>query len=195
MANNASPPRLDPAKQRRMALSAALCFALVLGMGGLAFAAVPLYNLFCQITGFGGTPQVASAAPEQVLERTMEVRFDVTNNAALPLVFAPEQRHQTVRIGETGVAFYTVTNPTAQDVVAVAGYNVTPHKTGLYFVKIQCFCFEDMVIPAGESVRLPVMYFVDPELASDVNTEEVSAITLTYTFYPSMDAARQAAAS
>jgi cytochrome c oxidase assembly protein subunit 11 len=170
-----------------MAVSAGVSVVVALGMLGLAFAADPIYDAFCRVTGYGGTTRVADAAPTAVLDRTIQVRFDSNVAPGLPLEMHPQVLSRTVRIGETALAFYTVRNTSDQPVTAVATYNVTPFKTGIYFRKLQCFCFQEQIIPAGESVDYAVVFFVDPELASDPETEEVQAITLSYTFFRSLD--------
>jgi cytochrome c oxidase assembly protein subunit 11 len=168
---------------KRMALTAAIVAGVVAGMTGLGFAAVPLYKAFCEATGYGGTTQTAAAAPSAVLERTIEVRFDSNVAPGLPVAFSPRQRAETLRIGETGLAFYRVRNLSDRPVSAIATYNVTPHTTGQYFVKLECFCFNARVLAPGEEAELPVVYFVDPALASDPETSEVDSVTLSYTFF------------
>jgi len=150
---------------------------------------VPLYDAFCRLTGFGGTTQEASVAPDQVLERRIEVRFDANVAPGLPVEFAPSQISQSLRIGETGLAFYTVHNNSDEPIVARASYNVTPHVTGPYFAKLECFCFQDKVLAPGETAELPVVYFVDPEIVADADTNEINTLTLSYTFFRSTDAA------
>ncbi|MGE0044969.1 MAG: cytochrome c oxidase assembly protein [Hyphomonadaceae bacterium] len=177
----------DPKLQRRMALTAAICVAVFAGMVGLAFAAPPLYRAFCQITGYGGTTQVAQRAAARVLDRTVQVTFDANVAPGLPIEFEPVQLSETVRLGETGIAFYRVRNLSAQPVTAVATFNVTPHKTGPYFQKLECFCFQAQTIAPGASVEMPVVYYVDPAMAEDPDTEEVRQITLSYTFFRSLD--------
>ncbi len=176
--------------RKRMALTAAIAAVTVAGMTGLAFAAVPLYQAFCRITGYGGTTQTAQAAPEQVLERRIEVRFDSNTAPDLPIVFAPSQRTETLRIGETGLAFYRVRNLSDAPVTARATYNVTPHVAGQYFAKLECFCFQDRVLQPGEEAELPVVFFVDPEIADDPDTREIGTLTLSYTFFRSADQAQ-----
>ncbi|MBL8530551.1 MAG: cytochrome c oxidase assembly protein [Hyphomonadaceae bacterium] len=171
--------------KRRLAVTAAISIAVVVGMTGLAFAAVPLYEMFCRVTGFGGTTQTAQAAPSQVLDRTMNVRFDSNVAPGLPVEFTPEQRVQTLRIGETGLAFYRVRNTSDQPVTAMATFNVTPHTAGQYFAKLECFCFTDQTLQPGQEADLPVVYFVDPELVSDLETRDITTITLSYTFFRS----------
>jgi cytochrome c oxidase assembly protein subunit 11 len=179
----------QPPNPKRMARTAAIVVGVVVGMTGMAFAAVPLYDAFCRLTGFGGTTQEASVAPDQVLERRIEVRFDANVAPGLPVEFAPSQISQSLRIGETGLAFYTVHNNSDEPIVARASYNVTPHVTGPYFAKLECFCFQDKVLAPGETAELPVVYFVDPEIVADADTNEINTLTLSYTFFRSTDAA------
>ena len=169
------------------------CVGTVMFMTGAAFAAVPLYRLFCAVTGFDGTTMRADAAPDEVLDRTVSVRFD-TNVRGLPMIFRAEQVSQRVRIGETGIAYFDVTNTSDQPVHATAAYNVVPERAGPYFQKLQCFCFEGQVIQPGETQKFPVQYFVAPELATDRESRGVKEITLSYTFYPTkgFDAAQTA---
>jgi cytochrome c oxidase assembly protein subunit 11 len=170
-----------------MAVQAGLLVGLVAGMLGLAFAAVPLYDLFCRVTGFGGTTQIADGGPSTVIDRPIEVRFDANVAPGLHVDFKPLQRAQMSNLGQTGLAFYRFTNKSDTAVVAMATYNVTPHKVGRYFVKLECFCFQNQVFEPGETVELPVVYFVAPELASDRETEEVRSITLSYTFFEAVN--------
>jgi cytochrome c oxidase assembly protein subunit 11 len=173
--------------RKRMAWTAAIATAAVLGMTGMAFAAVPLYQAFCRITGYGGTTQEASVAPGQVLERRINVRFDSNIAPGLPVEFEPRQLSETLRIGETGLAFYRLRNLSDQPIVARATYNVTPHVAGQYFAKLECFCFQDQTIGAGEEAELPVVFFVDPEMADDPDTREIETLTLSYTFFRAVD--------
>lgn len=175
-----TPLRSPAARNARAAL---LCVALLAGMGGLAYASVPLYRLFCQVTGFDGTPQRAQTASRVVLDREVTVRFDA-NVRGLPWTFRPEQVSQDIRIGETGLAFYSVTNTGDQPVTGSATYNVVPEQAGPYFTKLECFCFTDQTIQPGQTVEFPVVYYVDPQYADDFNTRGKSEITLSYTFYP-----------
>ncbi len=155
-------------------------------MFGMAWAAVPLYQLFCQVTGYGGTTQVATQAASQILDRTVKVRFDANTNG-VPWTFKPEQASVDLRLGENGLAFYTVTNNSDRPVTAVATYNVTPFKAGPYFQKLECFCFQDRTLAPGESMDLPVIFYVDPRLASEDDVDDVTEITLSYTFFPAQD--------
>lgn len=167
----------------RKNLIALICAGVVMGMTGAAFAAVPLYRLFCQVTGFDGTVMKAEAAPTQILDRSVLIRFD-TNVRDLPMTFKAEQVSQRVRIGETGMAYFNVTNTSDQPIHATAAYNVVPERAGPYFQKLQCFCFEGQEIAPGETKAFPVQYFVAPELATDAEAKGVREITLSYTFYP-----------
>ena len=160
-------------------------FVLVAGMVGLSYAAVPLYDLFCRVTGYGGTTQVAEEAPEQVLDREIRIRFMAETDRRLPWDFAPEEREVTIRVGEAGLAFYTAENLSDEAITGMAGYNVLPPKAGVYFNKIQCFCFDEQTLAAGQSVDMPVYFFVDPAIDDDPNLDEVRTITLSYTFFRS----------
>jgi cytochrome c oxidase assembly protein subunit 11 len=173
MGNPHSHDRLD----RRNLKVAALCGALVGTMVGAAYAAVPFYNWFCRTTGFGGTPQVASAAPGQVLARKITVRFDANVTGGLPWKFAPETNSIEARN-------YTVTNLAARETAGQASYNVSPPTVGAYFTKINCFCFIEQRLKAGETREMPVVFFVDPELVKDGEQDGLTSITLSYTMYP-----------
>jgi len=183
------------ANKNRMGLTALICVAVVVGMTGLAFAAPPLYRAFCQLTGYGGTTQLASTGPSAIIERQIEVRFDTNVASDLPISFEPVQRSETLRLGETGLAYFRIRNPTDEPITAVATFNVAPYKTGVYFQKLACFCFQDTTIPAHADVELPVVFFVDPELASNPDTEEVTQITLSYTYFRSLEEAGAALAA
>lgn len=152
-------------------------------MVGLAFAAVPLYDLFCRVTGFGGTPATADAASGTVLDETIVVRFDASTAQGMPWEFEPEQVEMEIRIGETGLAFYRATNNTARPIAGTATYNVAPFSAGGYFTKIDCFCFTEQVLQPGESVRMPVTFYVDPEILEDREARHVQRVTLSYTFF------------
>ena len=156
--------------------------ALVAGMLALSFAADPLYDTFCRVTGFGGTTRVAEAAPDRVVDRSVEVRFDA-NTADVPIRFRPLQTSHEIRLGEHGLAFYEATNTSDSPVSLIASYNVTPHKAGPYFNKLECFCFEERIIGPGETKKLPVVFFVSPDLDDRRLLEDVSTITLSYTFF------------
>ena len=171
-----------PEKRSNGRVALLLC-GLVAGMVGLSFASVPLYRLFCQVTGFGGTTQQAEVAPETVAERLMTIRFNADINPALPWAFQPEQREVTVRIGESGLAFYRARNLSSEPVTGTATFNVTPLKAGLYFSKIDCFCFIEQRLEPGEEVAMGVSFFVDPSILEDRNLDDVTTITLSYTFF------------
>jgi cytochrome c oxidase assembly protein subunit 11 len=162
---------------------AAILVTIVLTMVSLSFAAVPFYSWFCRVTGFAGTPQTATQASAEVLDQTITVRFDANTDAAMPWEFKPVEREMTIRIGETGMAFYEAYNPTDRVIAGTAAYNVSPDIAGAYFTKIDCFCFTEQVLQPGERVLMPVTFYVDPELTRDVNTKQVRHITLSYTFY------------
>ena len=164
--------------------TAAFAALLVLAMAGLAFASVPLYRLFCQVTGFDGTTMRAEAAPGPVAGREMAVRFDANVATSLPWRFAPEKPREIVTIGEREMAFYTAKNLSARAVKGTATFNVSPVQAGKYFSKIQCFCFTEQVLKPGEEVRMPVVFFVDPKILEDRDAAAISEITLSYTFYP-----------
>ena len=179
MSSSETTSRLHKAKRRTAIVSA----AVVLCMAGAAFAAVPLYKRFCQLTGFDGTVRKAEAAPTQVLDKTLLIRFDA-NVRGVPWNFAPAQTTQTVRIGKTGLAFFHVKNTSDKPVTAHAAYNVVPEASAKYFQKLQCFCFTDQTLQPGQSADFPVVYFVDPKYASDPDTKNQPDITLSYTFFP-----------
>lgn len=154
-----------------------------IAMVGAAYGSVPLYQLFCQVTGYGGTTRVATAAASTVLERTIKVRFDANLAPGVPWDFKPEKASVDLNLGENGLAFYKVTNTSERAVTAVATYNVTPHKVGPYFQKLECFCFQDRTLQPGETMELPVIFYVDPALATDKGVKEVREVTLSYTFF------------
>ena len=156
---------------------------VVFGMIALSFAAVPLYSIFCKATGFGGTTQRVAEGAKKTVDRKIEIRFNTDVNAELPWSFKPNQRSVTLKVGETGMATFHAHNDSGEPIVGTAVYNVTPEKAGLYFDKIQCFCFTQQVLKAGEDADLPVAFFVDPAIGDDRNMDDVQVITLSYTFY------------
>lgn len=174
---------LSSAAQKSNNKTAAKLAGMAVVMLGMSFAAIPLYQLFCQVTGFGGTPLRADSAPGAVSGETIKVRFDASTETQMPWVFKPVQREMTIPIGETGLAFYTAHNPTDKPVAGTAVFNVTPLKIGPYFVKIDCFCFTEQVLQPGETVEMPVTFYIDPEIRTDRATLEVKGVTLSYTFY------------
>ena len=160
-----------------------LCAMFAGGMLALTFAAAPLYRMFCQATGFGGTTQVAEKPADRILDRLVTVRFDSNVDPGFPLSFSPEQREITLRVGETGIVIFRATNTSGETITGEARFNVTPDTAGYYFDKIQCFCFNEQVFKPHESVEMPVVFFVKPEIAGDPALDSVSEITLSYTFY------------
>ena len=185
------PAPADPGRKRN-ARVALICVGAFVVMTGAAYAAVPLYKAFCQLTGFDGATRRADAASEKVLDRTLTVHFDTNVNGGLPWTFTAAQTSQTVKIGETKLAFFKVTNNSDKPVTARAVYNVVPEQAGVYFQKLQCFCFNDQTIAAHATVEMPVLYFIDPKYVDDINTKGKPEVTLSYTFYPSV--AKQAEA-
>lgn len=156
---------------------------VVFVMGSLAWASVPLYDLFCRVTGWGGATGVAEAAMDEPLNETVTVRFDASKAAGMPWEFSPAQTKMTLRIGEEGLAFFDAYNPTDRVIAGTASFNVAPFSAGSYFSKIQCFCFEMQVLEPGQRVSMPVTFFVEPEILDDPDARFVKTITLSYTFH------------
>jgi cytochrome c oxidase assembly protein subunit 11 len=169
--------------RRKNARTGLTVLAVVVGMVGVSFAAVPLYDLFCRVTGFGGTTQTAEALPGVVLDRTVTINFNADTDRGMPWNFEPEQRRIDVKLGQKGLTAYHAHNNATTPVTGTAVYNVTPLKAGKYFHKIQCFCFGEQTLKPGEDVAMPVMFFVDPKMNDDPNMDDVKTITLSYTFY------------
>ena len=157
--------------------------SVVVLMGGLSWASVPFYDWFCRVTGFGGVTNVADAAPDTILDQTITVRFDASLDRDMPWTFKPEVREMEIRIGETGMAYYEAHNPLDVPVAGTASYNVTPFEAGAFFDKIHCFCFEQQILMPGETVLMPVNFFVDPAIVDDREGQYIHTITLGYTFY------------
>lgn len=177
-----------PAPQQRKgnpARIALICTGVAFGMLGASFAAVPLYDLFCKVTGFGGTPMIGTAGAGKILDRTMAVRFDANVAPGLGWKFEAESPEIKVRIGETQTVFYRMTNRSDRTVTGIATYNVAPEKGAAYFVKIQCFCFTEHTLKPGESFEAPVVFYIDPEIAGNRELDGVHAITLSYTYFAS----------
>lgn len=172
---------VNEAKNKRVALMAT---SLVVAMVGLAYASVPLYRLFCQVTGFGGTTQVAAITDASATTQNISIRFDANVSADLGWAFHPKQNTMTVKIGEPSMAYYTATNATSQTVTGTAMFNVTPAEAGIFFNKIECFCFTEQTLKPGETVEMPVQFFVDAAMLEDADTKSIREITLSYTFYP-----------
>ncbi|WP_420548214.1 cytochrome c oxidase assembly protein [Curvivirga sp.] len=167
-------------RNKRVAIYTVLsvCF-----MVGLTYASVPLYDLFCRVTGYGGTTQQAEEASDVVLDRDVTIRFDASTNAALPWEFDPVQLKIEMKVGQNGVAFYRAKNTSDEIIKGTATFNVTPQKAGPYFVKVDCFCFTEQVLRPGEEVDMPVEFYVDPEIAEDPHMDDIKTITLSYTFF------------
>ena len=178
---------------QRNGRTAAIFGLVALAMVGLAFASVPLYRLFCQVTGFGGTTrmQVGGEAPGAVVGSIVNVRFDANTNSALPWEFKPERNIERSAVGARKMAFYTAKNLSDKPVTGTATFNVTPVQAGQYFTKVQCFCFTEQTLQPGEEVRMPVIYYIDPAILDDAEARKISEITLSYTFYPVDSADKQ----
>ncbi|WP_422006323.1 cytochrome c oxidase assembly protein [Pyruvatibacter mobilis] len=159
------------------------CALIVGGMVGMAYAAVPLYDLFCRVTGYGGTTQASAEFSDVILDRVVTVRFDANTNRALNWQFKPQQVSTEINVGADGLAFYTAENLSDRPIVGTATYNVTPQKAGVYFAKVDCFCFTEQLLMPGEKIDMPVSFFVDPAIADDPQMDDVTTITLSYTFY------------
>ena len=179
-------PKMAERRDRRGLVALALA-GVAAGMVGMSFAAVPLYRLFCQQTGYGGTTQVATVAPDHILDKSIKVRFDTNVDRDLPWRFSAEQGAVDVKIGDTALVFFKAHNNTDKPVSGTAGFNVAPEAVGRYFKKIECFCFKQQTLAAGQSIEMPVTFFIDPAFAEDVNTKNIEEITLSYTFYRSDD--------
>jgi cytochrome c oxidase assembly protein subunit 11 len=178
-------------RNRRVAFAA---FATVAGMVGLSFAAIPLYNMFCRVTGYNGTVQTGGPAAPGPVQRSMTVRFAANTHPSLPWRFEAAQTSMPIHLGEQGLAFYRAANGADRPVEGVATYNVTPEVMGKYFHKVACFCFDAQTLAAGESVEMPVSFWVDPAMADDPNTRDIHTVTLNYTFFRSLaDAERSGA--
>ncbi len=173
--------------QRHNRTIALVCAAVVVGMVGASFAAVPLYRVFCQLTGYGGTTQVAAAAPGAVDERVIRVRFNADVDSALPWDFETPRDAVALRVGEEKLVFYRATNRSDETITATAVFNVTPFKVGPYFSKIDCFCFEEQVLRAGESVEMGVSFYIDPDILEDPNLDDITTTTLSYVLFRAAD--------
>jgi cytochrome c oxidase assembly protein subunit 11 len=182
-----------PGSKRNAAMAGALA-AVIIGMVGMSFAAIPLYRLFCAATGFGGTPSIGLAAAPGANGETIRVRFNADTNPALPWKFGPDQTEVSLKLGEEQVAFYHATNQASQPVTGMALYNVTPEKVGKYFHKTACFCFNKQILSPHQSMEFPVSFWVDPAIRDDPNTSDVKVITLSYTFFRSLDDAAKTGA-
>lgn len=164
----------------KLALSIIL---LIVGMIMLTFASVPLYNLFCKVTGYGGTTRYTAISSSYVGTKLIKIRFDANVDRKLPWIFKSEQNEAVIRVGENNLVFYTAENKSDEDIIGTALYNVTPHKAAIYFNKIQCFCFEEQLLKSKQKMVMPVSFFIDPAIENDINLQDVDTITLSYTFY------------
>ena len=180
-------------KRRRELIVAAACGVVVAIMVGASFAAVPLYSMFCRVTGFAGTTQVSRIAPQHELARELTIRFDSNVAPGLPWKFIPEQNSIRLHIGEVATVHYKVINEAARTITAQASYNVTPTTVGAYFDKINCFCFTQQTMKPGETREMTVVFYVDPKIVHDSDQDPLNTITLSYTFYRLPDAERPVA--
>ena len=176
--------RPDQQLARRHRKVAVWCAAVVAGMVGAAYASVPLYRMLCELTSFDGTPQRASAPSEVVLDRTINIRFDANTAPGFAWTFVPEQHTVDVKIGETTLAFYRATNTSDRPLTGTSTFNVFPEQAAVFFNKLECFCFKEQTLEPGQSIDLPVSFFVDPQIVHDKNAGGTTHITLSYTFYP-----------
>lgn len=188
------PATTQAQSDRRKVRVALACASLVAVMTGLSFAAVPLYQMFCQVTGYGGTTQRAIKPSDVMVERPIEVLFDA-NIRGLAWTFEPVQRRMTVKLGENALAFYRATNATSGPLTGTAAFNVDPPAAGLHFQKVECFCFKEQTLQPGESIEMPVAFYVDPALATDKDARHIGRIVLSYTFFPSGETKSAAASS
>ena len=173
----------DQRRQNRGRLIAVVAAAAALGMVGMAYAAVPLYRIFCQVTGYGGTTQIAGGAAIKVGDRVITVRFNGDVQSALPWRFRPAQGPVRVRVGEPTLAYFHAENRSDKPLVGTATYNVTPQKVGAYFAKIDCFCFTEQYLAPHAQAEMPVTFYVDPEIVDDPDMDDVTTITLSYMFF------------
>jgi cytochrome c oxidase assembly protein subunit 11 len=179
---------------RRNTFLAGVLFVVMIGMVGMSFAAIPLYRLFCSATGYGGTPSIGLAAAPGSNGETIRVRFNADTNPDLPWTFAPDQVEVSLKLGDEQVAFYHAANKSARSVTGMALYNVTPEKVGKYFHKTACFCFNKQTLSPEQNMEFPVSFWVDPAIRTDPNTADVKVITLSYTFFRSLDDAAKSGA-
>lgn len=153
----------------------------------LSFASIPLYRAFCQKTGFGGTPKISSLLPTHTINRKIKINFNTDIHKNLPWDFKSLQKELIIKVGELGLAFFQIHNKSSQPIVGIASYNVTPDKVGNYFNKVSCFCFEEQIIAAGQTINIPVQFFIDPKLNNEKQLKDIKSITLSYTFFLAKD--------
>lgn len=171
-------------KPRSNGVIVGTCLAFVVGMTGMAYAAVPLYDMFCRVTGYNGTTKRVEQASDVILDEKVKVTFDANTSGGLPWEFKPVQRDIDVRIGETVQVMYRAKNLSSKPTTGQATFNVTPMQAGAYFNKVQCFCFTETTLQPGEEMEMPVVFFVDPDMVKAVETKDIKTLTLSYTFYP-----------
>ena len=173
---------MDQPKSHKLTLG--LSLGIVVGMAGLAYASVPLYDLFCRVTGYGGTTQQVENFEGDILDRQVTVKFNADKGKGLPWSFKPVQKKVTANLGEEKLIFYRAENKSDKPITGTATFNVTPFKAGVYFNKIDCFCFTEQTLQPGEAIEMPVVFFVDPDMNDDERLNEIQTITLSYTFFP-----------
>jgi len=181
--NNDTPKDRHAEMTRKNARTGLAVLGVIFFMVGLSFAAVPLYDAFCRVTGFGGTTQTSDSLPNTVIDRTVTIRFNADTHKDLPWDFAPEMREIDVKLGQKGVTAFKAQNKAAEPVTGTAIYNVTPLKAGKYFHKVQCFCFDEQTLEPKQNVSMPVLFYVDPKMHEDPNMDDVKTITLSYSFF------------
>ncbi len=179
---------------RRNRMLAGVVAAIMAGMTGMSFAAIPLYRMFCAATGFGGTPDIAGAVAPGGSGQSIRVRFNADTDPGLPWIFAPDQTEVSLNLGDEQVAFYHAVNKSSRPVTGMALYNVTPEKVGKYFHKTACFCFNQQTLSPNQSMEFPVSFWVDPAIRTDPNTADIKVVTLSYTFYRSLEDADKSGA-
>lgn len=188
-------PQISERTQRSNRRVAVACLGFFAGMVGMAYAAVPLYDLFCRVTGYGGTTQRVMQYSQTVLDRDIKVRFDANVSSGLPWDFKPVSRDVTIRIGETTQIAYQAKNVFSRPTSGRASFNVTPQRAGAYFMKVECFCFTDTELQPGETMDMPVVFYVDPAIVEVPELKNLGAITLSYTFFPIEDGKPQQSAA
>ncbi|APF36895.1 cytochrome c oxidase assembly protein [Chelatococcus daeguensis] len=191
MSSNGQDPKVKAAVRR----TAVICAGVVVGMVGLAYASVPLYDLFCRVTGYGGTPQISDGPSARRSEREVTVRFDSNVAPGISWRFTPEAREVTVKLGETKTVMYKFTNTSDRPTTGIATFNVQPELAGAYFNKIQCFCFTEQTLQPGETVEAPVVFYVDPDIVNERDIADIRTLTLSYTVFPAKGGAPVTAAS
>lgn len=182
--NRETPSTNDQKTAKSNKVVAAICLAFIGGMVGMSYAAVPLYSMFCKVTGYGGTTQRVEQYSDRVLDRKVTIRFDANTSGGLAWKFRPVARDMTIKIGETAQAHYTATNISDKPTYGRATFNVTPDLAGAYFNKVECFCFTDTTLKPGETLDMPVVFYVDPDIVNVPELKDVKTITLSYTFFP-----------